>query len=268
MVRHMAEKTAGPVVRAEHLSLGYRGRAIVRDLSFEIRRGEILGIVGPNGCGKTTLLRATLGLLKPLAGTATLDRTLALSYVPQRDRIDVILPVTASEVVLMGSAARAGPLWRPKPADRELARRALASLGAEHLRNQLFRTLSGGEQQRVLLAKALAAEPDVLVLDEPTAGMDLASEAATIEFLVTLNRTRGVTVVMVTHLLSIVLNSATSVLLMGPDGILTGTVDEVLDEQRLSRLYGAPVHLGRVAGRRTLVVGTADGRRNSRCADV
>ena len=262
------DATSRPVIRAEQLTLGYRGRPIVRELSFEIRRGESLGIVGPNGCGKTTLLRATLGLLKPWSGTATLDRSLALSYVPQRDRIDVILPVTAIEVVLMGRATRSGPLWRPKPVDREVARHALASLGAEHLRGQLFRTLSGGEQQRVLLAKALAAEPDVLILDEPTAGMDLASEAAIIEFLVALNRTRGVTVLLVTHLVSIVLNAATSVLLMGPDGILTGAVDEVLEEQRLTRLYGAPVHLGRVAGRRTLVVGTADRPRDSGSADV
>ena len=250
--------TDRPVVRAEHLSLGYRGSAIVRDLSFDIRPGEILGIVGPNGCGKTTLLRAILGFLKPLGGTVVLDRRLSLSYVPQRDRIDTILPVTVLEVVLMGRAARSGPLWRPQAADRETGRQALASLGADHLSQHLFRTLSGGEQQRVLLARALAAQADVMILDEPTAGMDLASEAAIIDFLVALNRTRGVTVVLVTHLLSIVLNSATSVLLMGPDGILCGDVDEVLEEHRLTGLYGAPVHLGRIAGRRTLVVGSAE----------
>jgi ABC-type cobalamin/Fe3+-siderophores transport system ATPase subunit len=113
----------------------------------------------------------------------------------------------------------------------------------------------------VLLARALAAEPNVLVLDEPTAGMDVAGEAAVIEFLRGLNRTHGVTILIVTHVLSLVLNFATSIMLMGNGAILHGAVDEVLREDRLSELYGVPIHLGRVGGQRTLVVvspGTLD----------
>jgi manganese/zinc/iron transport system ATP- binding protein len=131
-------------------------------------------------------------------------------------------------------------------------------LGAESLSHQLFRNLSGGQQQRVLLSRALAADANLLVLDEPTAGMDAASEAAVLEFLRNLNRTKGVTVLIVTHLLPIVLNLATSIMLLGTRTILHGTVDEVLQEKRLSELYGVPVHLGIVAGQRTLVVGRRD----------
>jgi ABC-type Mn2+/Zn2+ transport system ATPase subunit len=143
-------------------------------------------------------------------------------------------------------------------ADRDAALRALALLGAEPLSRQLFRNLSGGQQQRVLLARALAAHTDVLVLDEPTSGMDAASEAAILEFFRNLNRTQGVTILLVTHLLPIVLNLATSIMLLGTNTILSGTVDEVLQEGRLSDLYGVPVHLGVVAGQRTLVVGRRD----------
>jgi manganese/zinc/iron transport system ATP- binding protein len=214
-----------------------------------------LGIVGPNGCGKTTLLRTILGLLKPLDGQVERQTGLTISYVPQRDRIDAILPITALEVALMGRVAKAGPLQRVHQADRDAARRALAMLGAESLSHQLFRDLSGGQQQRVLLARALAVDADLLVLDEPTAGMDAASEAAVLELLRTLNRIKGVTVLIVTHLLPIVLNLATSIMLLGTRTLLHGTVDEVLREERLSELYGVPVYLGIVAGQRTLVVG-------------
>jgi manganese/zinc/iron transport system ATP- binding protein len=244
-----------PILTGRMLSFGYNHRAVLQGVSFDVRRGELLGIVGPNGSGKTTLLRTILGLLKPLHGQVDRQPGLTISYVPQRDRIDTILPVTALEVALMGPAARAGPLERVRDADLDAGRRALALLGAESLGQQLFRNLSGGQQQRVLLARALAAEPDVLVLDEPTAGMDAASEAAMLEFLRDLNRTRGVTILLVTHLLPIVLNLATSIMLLGTQTILHGPVDEVLREERLSELYGVPVHLGVVAGQRTLVVG-------------
>lgn len=242
------------IVAGHNLTVGYRHRELFRDVSFGIERGAILGIVGPNGCGKTTLLRTILGLLPPLRGTVTRAPRLTVSYVPQRERLDVILPLTALDVVLMGRSARAGPVARLGPADREAARRALAQLDAEPLAHRPYRSLSGGQQQRVLLARALVGEPDLLVLDEPTSGMDLGSEAAIVEFLRDLNRRQGVTMLVVTHLLPLVLNLATSIMLFARGTIVHGGVDEVLQEQRLTTLYGVAVHLGVVAGRRTLVV--------------
>jgi ABC-type Mn2+/Zn2+ transport system ATPase subunit len=242
------------VLRAEDLSLGYRRHALFRDLSFDVARGEILGIVGPNGCGKTTLLRTMLGLLEPLGGRVQRQSGLRISYVPQRERIERIVPVTAFEVVLMGPGARTQALQRIGRAEREAANRALALLGLESLSRKLFRNLSTGQQQRVLLARALATDPDVLVLDEPTVGMDVGSEAAIVDFLRDLNRQRRVTILIVTHLLPIVLNLASTIMLMNAGTILQGPVDDVLKEDRLTALYGVPVRLGLVAGQRTLVV--------------
>jgi ABC-type Mn2+/Zn2+ transport system ATPase subunit len=245
-------------LRGEHLTLGYGKRLIVRRLSFDVHTGDILGIVGPNGCGKTTLLRAILGLLKPLEGRVVREPGLIVSYVPQRDRRDTLLPFTVGEVVLMGRTAYSGALHRIRRTDRDAAQRAMATMGVEALGPQLFRSLSGGQQQRVLLARALAAEPDLLVLDEPTAGMDLASDAATLDILRQLNRTRRVTILVVTHLLSHVLNFATTVLLMDAGETIYGRIDDVLCEQRLSALYSVPVHIGRVANQRVLAVGSRE----------
>jgi ABC-type Mn2+/Zn2+ transport system ATPase subunit len=243
------------VVVGHDLTFGYRHRVLFHDVSFSIERGTILGIVGPNGCGKTTLLRTILGLLPPLRGTVTRASGLRVSYVPQRERLDVILPVTALDVVLMGRSARLGPLARLGPVDHEAAHRALARLDVDPLAHRPYRSLSGGQQQRVLLARALAADPHLLVLDEPTAGMDLASEAGIVEFLRDLNRRQGVTILLVTHLLPLVLSLATRIMLFARETLVQGPLDEVLDEDRLTALYGVPVRLGMVAGRRTLVVG-------------
>ena len=252
--RTTVSRERSPIVTARGVTLGYRSRVLFRDLSFDIERGAILGIVGPNGSGKTTLLRTILGLLPPLRGQLRRDPNLTVSYVPQRERLDTILPLTALDVVLLGRSARAGALSRRSRADYEAAGRALAQVDAQALAPQRFRSLSGGQQQRVLLARALVVEPDLLVLDEPTAGMDIASEAGIIEFLRDLNRRAGVTILLVTHMLPLVLNLATSIMLLGADRILSGAVDEVLREDRLRLLYGVPVRLGVVAGQRTLVV--------------
>jgi iron/zinc/copper transport system ATP-binding protein len=242
------------VLKADELAIGYGHHAILHDLSFEVGQGEILGIVGPNGCGKTTLVRTMLGLLRPLAGRVRRQSGLTISYVPQRERIERMIPVTAFEVVLMGPNAQIPALQRTGRAERDAVDRALALLGIAPLKQELFRNLSTGQQQRVLLARALASDPDVLVLDEPTSGMDVASEAAIVDFLRELNVRRRVTIVIVTHLLPIVLNLASGIMLMNDGAILQGAVDEVLREDCLRALYGVPVRLGSVAGQRTLVV--------------
>ena len=246
------------VLKGDHLSFGYGRNVLFRDFSFEVARGQIVGIVGPNGSGKSTLLKTMLGLLEPLGGQVSRQAGLSISYVAQRDRIDTGIPITALEVVLMGLTARRGAFHRAGADDRRAAMRALGLLDDEALGPRLFRDLSRGQQQRVLLARALAGEPDVLVLDEPTAGMDLASESAMIEFLRELNHRRRMTIVIVTHLLPIVLNLATAIMLVGGRAILLGAIDDVMREERLRSLYGVPVHLGIVAGQRTLVVGDGD----------
>jgi len=247
-----------PLLRFDDVSLGYGEVPVLRRLSFHICPGEFLGVVGPNGSGKTTILRAILGLLTPLEGAITRNGSPVIGYVPQRETIDTIMPVTAREVALMGRAPRLGALQRVRREDREHAERALGMVGVIELAPRLFRDLSGGQQQRVLIARALAGEPDMLVLDEPTNGMDLASEYSIVELLRTLNRQQGLTILLVTHLLPIVLNAATSILLIDRGRVLYGEAADVLDERKLTELYEVPVTLETVRGRRTLVVGAEE----------
>jgi len=183
-------------------SLGYDGHPIIEHASFSVERGEFCALLGPNGAGKTTLLRGLLGLIPVLAGRIEYHFDRAASppgYVPQRDALDPIFPMTAFEVVLMGTYAKTPPLWPVSRRLRRLAGECLEHVGLAACARQPFWALSGGQKQRVLIARALAVEPEVLLLDEPTAGVDHAAAAAVTQLIARLNREQHLTVILVSH---------------------------------------------------------------------
>src|SRR5437773_1966609 len=189
----------------EKAELGYGRRVVLRDIDFDVAAGDFLGIVGPNGAGKTTLLKAILGLIKPISGNVqTPAGGLRIGYVPQRESVDTLFPLTVMDIVLMGRYSRLGPFARPRTADREIAVRSIEHVGISHLTHRAYPNLSGGQKQRCLIARALAGEPNLLILDEPTNGMDLPSEKAIMDLIQHLHDVDGITVLMVSHLLNTV----------------------------------------------------------------
>ena len=156
-------------------ALGYEGRPIWEHLTFQVRRGDYLCIVGDNGSGKSTLLKSMLGLLRPLSGEIRLDESLrrgAIGYLPQQTRAQKDFPATVSEVVLSGFLSARGWKFFYTPAQKSQALQHMGKLGILELKDKCYRELSGGQQQRVLLARALCAAGDLLVLDEPVTGLD------------------------------------------------------------------------------------------------
>jgi ABC-type Mn2+/Zn2+ transport system ATPase subunit len=190
------------LLRLRDVGLGYEGRPVLEHVDLELAGGEFLALLGPNGAGKTTLFRGIVGLLPTLTGSIEFgfDRTASpLGYVPQRETLDPTFPLTAHEVVLMGTYARLHPLQRAGRRQRSLAARCLDQVGLAAIAERRFAALSGGQKQRVLIARALAAEPRLLLLDEPTAGVDAEATAAIMEVVGRLNRNEGMTVLLVTH---------------------------------------------------------------------
>jgi zinc transport system ATP-binding protein len=194
------------VVQLRGVSVGYGERAVVRDVDLTVRRGDVVAVLGANGSGKTTLMRGLLGLATVLAGEAEVlgepigsRRTRGrVGYVPQRQTVGGSIPSTVREVVASGRLPRRPLVGRRTAADREAVRRAIAAVDLEPWADTDIAQLSGGQQRRALIARALASEPDVMIMDEPTAGVDAASQQAlarSIERLVE----RGVTLLVVTH---------------------------------------------------------------------
>jgi ABC-type Mn2+/Zn2+ transport system ATPase subunit len=223
------------------VSLGYDGRRVVEHVSFGIEAGEFVALLGPNGAGKTTLFRGMLGLIPVLAGRIVwgIDRVAQPpGYVPQKETLDPIFPLTVLEVVLMGTYARVGPLRRVGRKERALAATCLAQVGLGELAAQPFWMLSGGQKQRVLIARALAVEPTVLLLDEPTAGIDTGAERGIMDVITRLNRERGLTVVLVSHHLRLV-RTLVSTVVWVEDGVVTrGPTAELLAPERLASVFG------------------------------
>ena len=231
-----------PIIRLSDVTLGYGTRTVLENVSFAIERGEFVALAGPNGAGKTTLFRGMLGLVTPFAGRIDYGFDRGASppgYVPQKETLDPIFPLTAYEVVLMGAAARVPPLWPVGRRIAELAADSLAAVGLRGERDQPFWALSGGQKQRVLIARALAVEPEILLLDEPTAGVDPGAEAAIVDFIADLNRERGLTVVLVSHHLRLVRPLVRSAIWVAEGTATKGASDDLLSVERFAHAFGA-----------------------------
>src|SRR5579875_3613509 len=219
------------LLELQDVSLGYDGRPVLEHVSFGVARGEFAALLGPNGAGKTTLFRGMLGLIPVLAGRIVYGfdrRASPPGYVPQKETLDPIFPLTVHEVVLMGTYARLGP-------------ECLAQVGQAELADQPFWALSGGQKQRVLIARALAVEPELLLLDEPTAGIDPGAERGIMDLIARLNRERGLTVVLVSHHLRLVRALVSTVIWVEDGAVTKGPTAALLAPERLAAVFGVGV---------------------------
>jgi ABC-type Mn2+/Zn2+ transport system ATPase subunit len=248
------------LVRFDGVTLGYGRHPVLTEVSFDIPEGDFLGLVGPNGSGKTTILRAILNTLNPMAGTVTRAPGLRFGYVPQRDQVDYGFPLKVLDVVLMGRYDRIGIGRRPSADDRKHALSALDHVGIADLAGQPLSALSGGQKQRTLIARALVGRPNVLVLDEPTNGMDLVGTTQILGLVRELHERDRLTVLMVSHALNEVANYVARIALVTEGRFRIGPIDEILGEQVLSDLYGIPVEVASVGGHRIVVARRLSGR--------
>jgi iron complex transport system ATP-binding protein len=237
----------------------------VQDVSLRLERGAVLGLLGPNGSGKTTLLRLLAGLLQPTEGRVLIDG-LDLASIPRRQlaRRMAVVPqethlafeYTVLEIALMGRYPHLGAFEFEGPRDLAIAREALHATGTAHLANRPFSTLSGGEKQRVIIASALAQEADILLLDEPTASLDLGYQLDVAVLLARLNRERGLTLVIATHDLNFAAGLCRTMLLLRDGRVLgDGLTVDVLTAASIAALYGvrADVRFHESAGHMTVV---------------
>ena len=228
------------LLRCEQLSLGYDGREIVHDLTFEVCAGDYLCIVGENGSGKTTLMKTLLGLQSPMSGeiiTADGFKLNQIGYLPQQTEVQKDFPASVWEIVLSGFGGRQGLRPFYSKAEKQLARDNIEKMGLSALVKRCYRDLSGGQQQRVLLARALCATRTMLLLDEPVSGLDPKVTAEMYHLIDELHRNEGITVVMISHDIEAAVRYATRILHVGKT-IFFGTRDEYLKSD-LARGFAA-----------------------------
>jgi len=229
---------AAPLLEARHVGFGYGREAVLEDITLQLRSGEFVALVGPNGSGKSTLLKVLLGLLRADRGDAFLfgerpDRLRQrwrIGYVPQRPAIASEVPATVREIVVGGRLSRRG-WWRPPAApDRQAVEHAIESVGLGGMADRPIGELSGGQQQRAFIARAFASEPDLLVLDEPIAGVDAESQRRFRDSLTHLIGDHGAGVLLVSHELSAVADEVDRVIVLKRRVLFDGAPDELMRE--------------------------------------
>lgn len=236
-----------PVLQLEHLHFHYGRRLVLNDINLTVFPGDFLGIVGPNGSGKSTLLKIVLGLLQPTAGTITLfgqDRKKfhqwsRVGYVAQNAiAFNYGFPATVREVVLSGLTASLGLFRRAGMRERQRVADVLAQTGVADLQDRLVGELSGGQQQRVFIARALISRPELLILDEPTVGVDVEAQERFYELLNVLRGEEGITLMMVSHDIGVVTEHVDNVACLNKSLFFHGPPAEFMAQDTLTRVYG------------------------------
>ena len=216
------------LIELKNLTLGYEGIAVVKDLSINIEEGDFLCIVGPNGAGKSTLIKGILGLIKPMKGKVIFNglKKNFIGYMPQETKVDKDFPASVYEIVLSGTINRLGfkPFYGEE--EKDIANKNLKILGIDNLKNKNFCDLSGGQRQKVLLARSLSATSKLLILDEPSNNLDTKSKSNLYETINKLNKELGITVIMITHDLDHNNLIGNKILSLRHDEVFYGTTEE------------------------------------------
>ncbi len=246
------------LIHFKDASLGYGRHVILKGLNLHIEDGDAIGLVGPNGCGKTTFLRAVLGGLRPLSGQVDRREGPRFAYVPQAEEMNLLWPLTIRDVVeLPARALRWG--GRLHDEDRDRAQVAMARSGVAPIADRLLREVSGGQRQRTAIAQAVAQSPDVYLLDEPTKGLDVVAERDLLDIVAGLSE-GGKTVFLVSHSLHIPLNLSKRILLFHQGRVILSTPKEIIGSKQLEEVYGMPfVHMEQEGQRWVVPAGRGGG---------
>ncbi len=244
----MSATNASPVVRLQNINAGYDHKIILRDVNLELQPGSFTGLVGPSGAGKTTLLRLILGHLEPTSGQGSVNgtplgkrrRPEGIGYVPQLESVDWSFPITVEQAVMLGRIRTLK--WQPwaNAEDRRAVAQMLDRLGLSQFARRGIRELSGVQQQRVFLARALISNPKLLVLDEPTSGVDVKTRSEVLSLLHELNA-QGITILMTTHDLHAVAAALPQIVCINGRIVAQGTPEEVFTSAVISQTYNAPM---------------------------
>ena len=260
VTQHLAQQSG--LLELRDISVRLGGRQVLDDVTFTIRKGEFTGLIGPNGAGKTTLLRVILGLQEPSSGRVLIDggprqksNKNSIGYVPQKLVIDPDMPLRARDVVSLGLDGHRLGFGFPSRQRRDLIDKTLCDVGAEKYADARVGELSGGEQQRVLIAHALISRPKLLLLDEPLANLDLKSEQEIVAVLGKLAREHEISVLLSAHDMNPLLSVMYRIVYVANGRVATGSTDEVVTSEGLSRLYGHHVDVVRVHDRVLVVAG-------------
>jgi len=238
------------IIEVVHVSFAYEGNTVLENVSLNVHLGDYLGVVGPNGGGKTTLLKIMLGLLQPQKGSVKLfgqeiskfKDWYKIGYVPQKaTSFDPNFPATVFEIVSMGRFGKRGLFKFLTKKDKDIIQSSINEVGMSGFEKRLIGDLSGGQQQRIFIARALAGEPEVIFLDEPTTGVDQATEEQFYEMLRHLNEERNLTLVLVSHDIDVVSRETTEIACVNKNLPFHGTPEEFVKQKKLREVYGEHV---------------------------